>query len=163
MEQFNLADGITESFGYVYAYQYPPNSARLLRVYDRYWTGRTYGYFGNDGLFDYPNRFGGGDEGYPYRIVDSDQGPLIFTDAQEARAVYTKLDMPESRFREDFALALSYKLAYFIAPRLARGEEQMVERVRRDYLLMISEARGNSANEEEPEPRPESDLVRARI
>lgn len=163
VQEFGQARGITESFGYIFSYQYPPNAARLLRVYDKYWTGRVYGYFGSGGLYDHVNRFATGDGGYPYRIVDSEQGPLIFTDAQEARGVYTKMDFPESRFPDDFSLALSYKLAYFIGPRLARGEERILERVKEDYMMTISEARANAGNEEQQEPQPESELIRARL
>ena len=163
LETFNINQGVSEGFGYVFSYQYPPNAARLLRVYDKYWTGRIYGYFGSGSQYDRVDRFSDGNKGYPYKIVDGDNGRVIFTDAQEARAVYTKMDIPESRFDDDFVLALSLKLAYLMAPRLARGEERTIMRVKEDYMLAISTARSNGLNEEQPEPLPDSDLVRSRM
>ena len=163
LETFNINQGVSEGFGYVFAYQYPPNAARLLRVYDKYWTGRIYGYFGSGSQYDRVDRFSDGNKGYPYKLVDGDNGRVIFTDAQEARGVYTKLDIPEHRFDDDFILALSLKLAYLVAPRLARGERGTIDRVRNDYLAAISIARSNSINEEQPEPLPDSDLVRSRM
>ena len=99
----------------------------------------------------------------PYRVAQDSTGLLIFTDEQNAVLEYTKREEDTSRFPSDFAIALSYKLAYLIAPRLSRGDPfKMKQDLQREYMMAISMAKAAAFNEEQSDQEPESEFMRIR-
>ena len=164
VREFNVRE-LGDSYGFLYSYRYPANALRVTRVYDEFYglghgsAVRSYG-----GLVD-PENYLGQDYTYPYRIVDgSDEvlGKLIFTNARDASAKFIRSDIPPERFDDDFMLALSYRLAYLMAPILARGDDKLEDRLFAKFEVEASKARATSANEENQEPPPDSVLVTSR-
>lgn len=161
LQRFDLSD-LADSYGYLFAYQYPPRSLRLVNVYDQYaGLGASTGSRGYGGLID-PERFLTRDYTFPHRVVSGKNGKRIFTNAEDARARFVDREVPAEHFEEDFSLALSFLAAYLIAPRLGRGDKQLRDEMLREYSLAVSNARATGVNEEDPEPLAESDLVRSR-
>lgn len=99
-----------------------------------------------------------------YRIVHGGGSTrLIYADQPNAIGEYVMNidnadDLPTS-----FVLALSYRLAIYIAPLLTAGDPfKLGERAAQFYNLEISNAQANSANEEQPDIQPDSEFERAR-
>jgi hypothetical protein len=112
-----------------------------------------------------------------YKIGSDTSGLLIYTDwqaqAQSAATPpnptlvpdieYTFRAYDPSQWPPDFIQALSYKLAYYIAPQLRRGDVTgLAERMGQGYKEAISTAKARAGNEEQPDLIPESEFVRAR-
>jgi hypothetical protein len=99
----------------------------------------------------------------PYEISHEDDGTVIFTDKEEAELKYTKDIEDVSRFPSDFVLALSYHLAYFIAPRLTAGDDRKLGvQAFQLYQQSIAEAQANATNEVNGDVRPESEFITGR-
>lgn len=100
----------------------------------------------------------------PYRVASDDQGLLIFTDREDAILEYTARIEDVNLFPADFMLALSYKIAAYIAPRLTGGDAtQWVEQINALYRIEIQNAAANAQNEEQPDVYPDSEFVQARL
>lgn len=97
-----------------------------------------------------------------YEIGSDTSGRLILTDAAEAEIKYTARISDESLFPPDFAMALAYRIAIYIAPRLVEDPRKMVDVCQRSYLLSIEKARGVAAMEESPGRPPKSSFERSR-
>lgn len=99
----------------------------------------------------------------PYKVARDDQGLLIYTDEEEAVIEYTVNETDPGRFSCDFVLALSFRLALYVVPRLAKGDPFQLRRsISAQYLQEISMAQASAANEEQPDTEPESEFIRAR-
>jgi len=99
----------------------------------------------------------------PYRVAADSQGQLIFTDQVSAQGEYTLDVTNEAFFDPSFAMALSFRLANLIAPSLTAGDPyKLGQRAQENYMLEISRAQANAANEEQPDQPVESEFVRAR-
>lgn len=97
----------------------------------------------------------------PYGVGRDATGPLIFTDQVDAELEYTFLEDDPTRYAADFVSALAYRLAAYIAPRLAKNNNMKGE-MEQFYAMAITKARGNASKEERPDPRPDSDIINVR-
>lgn len=99
----------------------------------------------------------------PYKIAKDSQGLLLFCDLEEAQIEYTEMVTDVSFFPDDFAMSLSYRLAYYAAPAITNGDPfQMQGRMMQMYQTELSKATANSFNEEQPDELPESEFIRFR-
>jgi hypothetical protein len=101
----------------------------------------------------------------PYRLAADSQGTLIYTDKQEAYGEYTSTDgQNPARWHSDFELALSYRLGYYVAPRVIRnasaGEILKIQSAM--WRASVARAQANAGNEEKPDIEPDGELVLAR-
>jgi hypothetical protein len=99
----------------------------------------------------------------PYILASDDIGKLIYTDQSNATGKYTKKITDVSLFPSDFTMALSLRLAYYIAPRVTRGDPfKLQEKVINNYFIEISRTKATALNEEQSEKEPESEFIRSR-
>ena len=109
------------------------------------------------------NRNDGLDSRRPYRIGRDDTGGLIYADDVTPTIEYTVLITDPLMFAPDFSLALSYKLAYLVAPQLMAGDPlKLGDKALRMAILYGSKAQAQSINEEQPDQPPESSFISAR-
>lgn len=100
----------------------------------------------------------------PYEIGQNSTGAVvIFCDLEDAKLKYTVNSTNAGIYSSDFALALSYHLASFIAARITGGDKfKLGERALVKYLSYIASAQANSVNELNSDIRPESEFIRGR-
>lgn len=99
----------------------------------------------------------------PYKIVRDNAGKLVYTDQINAAMEYTYDETDASRFDSDFVMALSLRLAAYMAPRLTSGDPfKMGERAIRLYSVEISKAQASAANEQQDEEKPDAEWINAR-
>lgn len=99
----------------------------------------------------------------PIKIGQDDAGQLIYCDIEDAEAEYTIQVEDAGKFPPDFVMALSLRLASYIAPALTGGDPfKLGERAYRAYRMEIAAAQGNAGNEEQNEEHPEAEMIRAR-
>lgn len=88
---------------------------------------------------------------------------VIFTDLEDAFVEYTYKETNPEMFDPDLVNALSLLLAHKIGPRVAGGDQfKLADRAFQFYRIALAEARGNSVNELQPDPEPDSVFIRAR-
>jgi len=142
-----LAAGLVESEPtneWNYSYRYPADCLRLRRVLSG---------IRND---THQSRV-------PFRMTRDATGLLIYSDQENACFEYTINETDVSRFSPDFDMALSYRLAMYIAPRLTKGDPfAMKKELGKLYLMEIDTARSNAFNEQQPDILPESEFIRGR-
>lgn len=99
-----------------------------------------------------------------WQIASDASGRLIFTDQPEAVLEYTRrVDDPvqlDPLFAEAFRLALALEFG----PALAKGTfgASLRQQIEREFDLAWSAAQAAAANEEQTDPAPESEFIRAR-
>ena len=99
----------------------------------------------------------------PFKLLKDDAGRLIYTDQENAEIEMTKDVEDTTFFPDDFVLALSFRLASYIAPRVTGGDpfklkKDMIEQ----YNIEMGRARANAFNEEITDNIPESLSITAR-
>lgn len=135
--------GAGEAWGY--AYTYPSDCLRILRIHQ-------------DG-----RRVDSRDNETAYRVIQGSSEKLICSDQGAAYLEYIYQVTTESLFSEDFALAFSYRLAVYIAPRLTGGSYgNIFKNISAMYSYHIGLAKQNAANEAGTDTEPDSEYVRAR-
>lgn len=98
-----------------------------------------------------------------YKITRDDTGRLVYTDEENAEAEYTMLNDDPNQYPPDFILALSFRLAFYIAPALTGGDPyNLQQRMLNMYQSEISQASANSVNEEQMDIEPYSEFERSR-
>lgn len=98
-----------------------------------------------------------------YAISQDSSASILFTDASNAVAEYTRDITDESFFPSDFETAISYRLAYYIAPRLTAGDPfSLGEKALRNYQIELSRAVANSFNEDQSVELQDTESVAAR-
>lgn len=98
-----------------------------------------------------------------YKILKDSAARIIYTDEQNAEAEYTEKVTDPSFYPPDFQLAFSFRLAAYIAPRLAKGDPFNLRKQAMDmYYVEISRARAASENEEQKDELPYSEFERSR-
>lgn len=98
-----------------------------------------------------------------YRIVGDTSAQLIYTDLEDAVAEYTFNATDPNVYPSDFVQALSLRLAYYIAPRVTKGDPFKIRNeVAALYLSELSKAQSNAMNEEQSELLPDAEMIRAR-
>ena len=98
-----------------------------------------------------------------YRIVGDTNSQIIYTDQDDAVCEYTVNATDPNVYPSDFVQALSLRLAYYIAPRVTKGDPFKIRNeVAGLYLTELSKAQSNAVNEEQSELLPDSEMIRAR-
>jgi len=96
--------------------------------------------------------------------MSTSYGKEIYTDYASAVMEYTAYISEEDRYDRDFGLALSYLLASYIAPMVTAGDSfNLADRALQMYAYEIDKAKANAAEEEQLDPRPNSEFIRARL
>lgn len=102
----------------------------------------------------------------PYWVGGDASGRLIYSNTQDMEIEYTALVEDESKWPTDFAMSFTLLLAYYVAPRLAKGSQPEIQRAQREllqkYAMEVDRARVNSSNEEQPDPPTESEFISER-
>lgn len=99
----------------------------------------------------------------PFIIGQDDSGRLLYTDMENAQVEYgVRLD-GTSRFPADFARALSFLLAVYIAPRVTAGDPFGL---RKDAMSLyenaIGKAMSHDANQGRADQAPDSEFISVR-
>jgi hypothetical protein len=98
-----------------------------------------------------------------YRIIGSDQGKVILTDKIEAELEYTKYVSNTAIFPDDFELAVSFRWAMYMAPKILGADRaKQVQILKGDYMQHISVAKLNAAMEQQRDAEPTNGFVNAR-
>lgn len=100
----------------------------------------------------------------PYEINGDDTyGRIILTNAESASLKYTYRHTDIDHWPPDFILAMSYHLAFYMAPQLTGGDKNKLgERALKLYQFQLLKAKKKSLNEEVNEDQPISDFEAAR-
>ncbi len=127
-----------------YSYRYPIDCAHALRILSG---------FRNDTL----------ESKVPYKISKDSAGKIIYSDIENAELEYTSLVEDPQFYPADFTLALSFKIAFLIAPRITAGDPfGMRAEAGRQYDIAVSNAKRNASNEEQSDLLPDSSLIKGR-
>jgi hypothetical protein len=127
-----------------FSYRYPTNCIKILKII----SGTR-----ND------NR----QSRIPYEIAQDSAGRLVFTDQENAEMRFVYKETDPDKYPADFIMALSFRLAAYIAPRLTGGDPfKMGDRAMQMYQLELSRAQVNSLNECQVEEDSNSELIRGR-
>lgn len=103
------------------------------------------------------------DSRIPYKIGRDDTGLLLFTDFEDAEIEFTMRQDDPAFYPANFTMALSYYLAFLIAPRITAGDPyNLQQRCMQLYSMEIDRAQRNNENEQQPDVEPDSELQRAR-
>lgn len=98
-----------------------------------------------------------------YKILIDSTGKLIYTDQQNADIEYTVNITDPTFFDSQFIIALSFRLASYIAPRITGGDPfKMKQEMISQYLIELSNAKANDLNEGQKDFRPDSEFIRNR-
>lgn len=99
----------------------------------------------------------------PYKVVQDDARTVIYTDQPEAEAEITLKQTNPAIFPPDFVLALSYRLASYIAPSVGGSEgKKLRAEMLQLYSSELGQAQANAYNEEVSEQMPDAETIRAR-
>jgi hypothetical protein len=99
----------------------------------------------------------------PYRISADSAGRIIYTDKEDAEIEYTKNVKDPGLFSAEFILALSFRLASYIAPRLTGGDPfKMKQEMLAQYEIELGRAKKKNMNEETADILPESEMITIR-
>ena len=98
-----------------------------------------------------------------YKIMRGSSGKVIWTNCEDAELEYQFLETDSSRYDVDFVLTLSYHLAGLIAPLLTGGDPfGLGQKATDNYEAQRRKAFANALNEQQEEPRPQSEFIAAR-
>ncbi len=99
----------------------------------------------------------------PTKLSRDDGGQLIFCDIENAKGEYTMKLMNPGYWPADFRLAVSFRLAHYIAPRVTKGDPfKLMDRMLQLYQIEIGQAQSNATNEEQREEPTENEYTAAR-
>lgn len=99
----------------------------------------------------------------PFKLSRDGGGQVILTDQYQAKIEYTERVLDAQYFSAEFSLALSFRLAAYIAPRVTGGDPfKLKDEMLKQYLLELGAAKTNNMNEETQEQRPESEFITTR-
>lgn len=127
-----------------YSYRYPSDCLHALRMLSGY-------------------RNDTHDSKVPFKISKDSAGKIIYSDIENAELEYTSLVEDPQFYPSDFELALSYKIAFLIAPRITAGDPfGLRAEASRQYDIAVSNAKRNASNEEQPDILPDSSLIKGR-
>lgn len=102
-------------------------------------------------------------EPVPYRKMSDSQGILVYTDMESAQMEYTAQITNTQLFDPDFVMALSLRLAAYIAPRLTSGDPfRMGARALQLWQMSVAKAQSTSVNEQQSDPDNDSPSILAR-
>lgn len=99
----------------------------------------------------------------PFKVARDASGLLIYTDQEDAEVEYTFREEDPGRFPYDFALALSYRLGAYLAPRLSKADPLRLGQLCLQLFAISGQiARANALGEEQHEYEGTSDIENAR-
>lgn len=99
----------------------------------------------------------------PYAISQDDAGFIILTDQQNAEVSYTINQTSEAFFSSDLAIAFSFRLAHYIAPRITGGDPfKLGDKALSKYNMELQKAASNAFNEETAQIKIDTESVLAR-
>lgn len=99
----------------------------------------------------------------PMKIVSGASGRLILSNQNNAVGEYTFDAQDSNLWPEDFVMAVSFRLAVYIAPRVTGGDPfKMGPQCAQYYLEEIGKAQATSSNEEQVEQDPDSEFIQVR-
>jgi len=99
----------------------------------------------------------------PYKVGRDDTGILLYCDIEDAEMEYTAVTSGVTFYPVDYVTALSYRIAYYIAPRLTAGDPFNLKNYCMEmYRATVVKAANSAINEEQQEESPESELIRSR-
>jgi hypothetical protein len=98
-----------------------------------------------------------------YILASDVSGRLIITNKENAKCEYYRSGISEAYFTPSFSMALSFRLAMLIAPRLTKGDPTKIKNdMYRLYLGELDKVKANSVNEEQQYEEVESAIIRSR-
>ncbi len=98
-----------------------------------------------------------------YRVVYGTAGAEIYTDMEDAVVEYTQDITDTDRIPSDATMAISLRLAAYIAPRVTGGDPfKMGARAMQLYMAELAIARANAVQDEQAEEPPESEFILGR-
>lgn len=99
----------------------------------------------------------------PYAVTKDDSGYVVFTDRAEAECEYTVRISDESFFTSDFIIAVSYRLASYVAPRITAGDPfKLGQLAMQKYMIELSKAVANAFNEDQSITLQDTESIAAR-
>lgn len=99
----------------------------------------------------------------PYKVGRDDDGQLIFTDMEEARAEWTTRVDDVTEWPPDFCQAMALLLAGYIGPSVAAGDQfKLGDRALQLYQFRMGTARANALNEQQLDEPPDSEFISGR-
>lgn len=137
-----IETGPTDEWGY--SYQYPSDCLKFRRIPSG-------------------TRIDTTNTAVKFRIARGDSGQIILTDQQDAEGEYTVLVEAIEEWAPDFVLALSWRLAIYMAPRITGGDPfKLRESAAKMYAYQLALAQNNAGNEERLDTPPESEFISGR-
>jgi hypothetical protein len=98
-----------------------------------------------------------------FKIYGNDTAKVVYTDKEDAEAEYTVQITDPARWSADFAMAMSFLLAAYIAARITGGDPfKKGAQAYQMFLAKMPKAEARSANEQKYERDPASEFERAR-
>jgi len=98
-----------------------------------------------------------------YWLGSDSTGRLIYVDYQNASLEYTVRITDVLQFHQDFVMALSYLIAFYVAPLITRGDPyKLSERMFQFYRVSMSRAMANEYKEQQKDEFPDPSLIEAR-
>lgn len=98
-----------------------------------------------------------------YKIAQDNSGQVIYTDKENAEIEYTIDTTNEDIFPSDFVLALSFRLAAYMAPRLTAGDPfNLGAKAFQAYQIEVNRASANAFNEDKSVAPRDTDSIAAR-
>lgn len=98
-----------------------------------------------------------------YKVIGADSGRLILVNAEDPSIEYVHRDTNPAIYPDDFVMALAYRLAFYIGPRVVGREwAKMQQNIISLYNMAIRQAAVHSSSEQQIEQAPEAEMTRAR-
>lgn len=132
------------SSGFRFVYKYPTDCLRVVRIPNGLWDESI-------------------EQRIPFEIQSDVTGSLIYTNMPMASVEYIKRIEDPAYYTPDFILALSYHLAYAIAPTIT-GDDPFAlgRRAYQSYQQMLAKAKTTAMNERVNSTPLDSEFVRVR-
>jgi len=130
--------------GWAYEYRYPSDAVKLRYI----WSGI---------------RNQDREDQVPFDVASDDTGAVIWTDEQNAEIIYTKYVEDYGMFHADFLTAFSHMWAYYVAPRLTKGDPFKLKNEQFQlYKMELGKAKASDMNETVREPISDSGFIQTR-
>ena len=127
-----------------YSYRYPSNCLKIIRILSGKRQETT-------------------TSKEPYKIARDTTGRLIYADKEDACIEYTEKVTNPGHYTPDFTLALSYRLAVFISPRVMQGDPfKLGSAAMQMYQMEISKAKTLALNEAQTDIKQDSEFIQTR-
>ncbi len=99
-----------------------------------------------------------------YKIGRDTAGQLIYTDKVDPQLEYTMKVTDPDKYNAQFVLALSYRLAMYIVPKINNGDPfKISQNLMSFYRLELASAQRSAYVEEQPDNDPPSQFISARL